>query len=202
MRKATCAYVFLFAGLFPAPRATGQSLPNLYPFPNSSGLLATYNALGQPIDLTAPFFQPLGANGRSCGSCHRPAQGWSLSADELRVRFEATQGLDPVFRTNDGSNCDHDIDTSTLGGRRQAYSLLLNRGLIRIALSVPADAEFRVAGVVNPYGCGDPAVLSVYRRPLPATNLRFLSAVMWDGRESSPQTGTQRIHLRQIRPTC
>jgi hypothetical protein len=25
----------------------------------------------------------------------------------------------------------------------------------------------------------------VYRRPLPSTNLRFLSAVMWDGRESS-----------------
>jgi hypothetical protein len=33
----------------------------------------------------------------------------------------------------------------------------------------------------------------MYRRPLPATNLKFLSAVMWDGRESSPQTGTQKI---------
>ena len=30
--------------------------------------------------------------------------------------------------------------------------------------------------------------MSAYRRPLPATNLRFLSAVMWDGRESSPTT--------------
>jgi cytochrome c peroxidase len=28
--------------------------------------------------------------------------------------------------------------------------------------------------------------LSLYRRPLPATNLRFLTAVMWDGRESVP----------------
>jgi hypothetical protein len=33
----------------------------------------------------------------------------------------------------------------------------------------------------------------MYRRPLPATNLRFLSTVMSDGRESSPQTGTQKI---------
>jgi hypothetical protein len=34
----------------------------------------------------------------------------------------------------------------------------------------------------------------MYRRPLPTTNLRFLSTVMWDGRESSPQTGTQKIN--------
>jgi hypothetical protein len=33
----------------------------------------------------------------------------------------------------------------------------------------------------------------MYRRPLPTTNLRFLSTVMWDGRESAPQTGTQKI---------
>ena len=33
----------------------------------------------------------------------------------------------------------------------------------------------------------------MYRRPLPATNLRFLSKVMFDGRESSSQTGTQKI---------
>jgi hypothetical protein len=28
----------------------------------------------------------------------------------------------------------------------------------------------------------------MYRRPLPATHLRFLSSVMFDGRESSPLT--------------
>jgi cytochrome c peroxidase len=58
---------------------------------------------------------------------------------------------------------------------------------------VPASAEFNVISVVNPYGCGDPSTLSMYRRPLPSTNLRFLSTVMWDGRESSTQTGTQKI---------
>jgi cytochrome c peroxidase len=170
-----------------------QSLPNLFPFPNASGLLETYNAGGGSIDLNNPFFQSLGTNGRSCASCHRPGQGWSISADEVRVRFEVTQGLDPIFRTNDGSNCDHSIDTSTVTGRRKAYSLLLSRGLIRIAIQTPAGAEFDVVGVANPYGCGDPATLSMYRRPLPSTNLRFLSTLMWDGRESSTQTGTQKI---------
>jgi hypothetical protein len=33
----------------------------------------------------------------------------------------------------------------------------------------------------------------MYRRPLPSANLRFLSTLMWDGRESSTQTGTQKI---------
>jgi hypothetical protein len=32
----------------------------------------------------------------------------------------------------------------------------------------------------------------MYRRPLPATNLEFLSTLMWDGRESTPPT-TQKI---------
>jgi len=75
------------------------------------------------------------------------------------------------------------------------YKKLIDRGLFRIALPVPAGAEFELVGVVNPYGCSAPDTLSVYRRPLPAANLRFLSSVMWDGRESSPQTGTQKITI-------
>ena len=170
-----------------------RSLPNLFPLPNPSGFVETYNVNNTSIDLTGPFFQSLGTNGRSCSSCHRPAEAWSVSAAEVRLRFLLTQGLDPIFRTNDGSNCDHNIDTSTLEGRRAAYSLLLSRGLIRIFLPVPANAQFSVVSVENQYGCNDTSTLSMYRRPLPATNLRFLSTVMFDGRESSPQTGTQKI---------
>ena len=58
---------------------------------------------------------------------------------------------------------------------------------------MPETAEFEVVSVQNPYGCDDPSTLSIYRRPLPSTNLRFQSAIMWDGRESSTQTGTQKI---------
>ena len=192
-RKMTEALVCCFIGAFSGLAASGQSLPNLFPFPNSSGVLRTLNAGNGPIDLTGPFFQSLGTNGRSCGSCHRPAQGWGISASEIKVRFEMTQGLDPIFRTNDGSNCDTHIDTSTIHGRRKAYSLLINKALIRVAIAAPSTAEFNVVSVFNPYGCGDPATLSMYRRPLPSTNLRFISTLMWDGRESSSQTGTQKI---------
>ena len=174
-------------------RATAQSLPNLLPLPNPSGLLETYNTNNQPLSLTDAFFQSLGTNGRSCSTCHLPTEGWSISAAEVGLRFLFTQGQDPIFRTNDGSVCDHDIHTSTLEGRAEAYRLLTSRGLIRIALPVPSGAEFTVVNVSNPYHCNDTATLSMYRRPLPATNLRFLSTVMWDGRESSPQTGTQKI---------
>ena len=108
------------------------------------------------------------------------------------VSFFSQSGLGPIFRTNDGSNCDHNVNTSTLEGRRQAYSLLLSRGLIRITMPVPAGAEFTVQSANNPYGCNETATLSMYRRPLPAANLRFLSTVMWDGRESTPPS-TQKI---------
>jgi cytochrome c peroxidase len=192
--KAGKAVVCVIGGLLIGVGANGQSsLPNLFPLPNGSGLLETANEGNGQIDLTGPFFQSLGTNGRSCGSCHRPAQGWGISADEVKFRFLLTQGTDPIFRTNDGSNCDHNIDTSDVEGRRKAYSLLLNKGLIRIAIATPQTAEFQVVSVVNPYGCSDTMTLSMYRRPLPSTNLRFMSTLMWDGRESSTQTDTQKI---------
>ena len=159
-------------------------IPNLQPFPNLTGTSQTLNSAGA-IDLGNPFFQELGTNGRTCASCHLPDQSWTIAAASVKARFDATDGLDPIFRTNDGSNCDHDIDTSTLSGRQNAYSLLTSRGLIRIAINVPASAEFEVVSVQNPYGCDEKSVLSMYRRPLPSTSLRALSAVMWDGRESS-----------------
>ena len=183
----------LVAIVLAATPATAQPLPNLFPLPNRSGFVETYNINNTAIDLTGPFFQSLGTNGRSCSSCHRPGEGWSVSAAEIKLRFLLTRGLDPIFRTNDGSNCDHNISTSTIEGRRAAYSLLLSRGLIRIPLAVPANAQFTVVSVQNPYGCSDTSTLSMYRRPLPTTNLQFLSTVMFDGRESSLQTGTQKI---------
>lgn len=196
MKKRRAAWAgVLLAGFVTAAAAESERLsflPNLFPFPNSTGILKTFNTTGR-LDLTGPFFQSLGTNGRSCASCHQPGEAWSVSAKHVAERFEDSKGLDPIFRTNDGSNCDHTIDTTTVDGRRQAYSLLIRHGLIRVALPVPAGAEFDVVSVSNPYGCSETAMLSTYRRPLPSTNLRFLSTVMWDGRESSAQTGTQPI---------
>jgi cytochrome c peroxidase len=167
-------------------------VPNGTQFPNPGGTSSTYSTTGT-IDLTGPFFQSLGTNGRSCGSCHQPSDGMSVSAAHIQERFEDTRGLDPIFRTVDGSNCNHDIDVSTVAERREAYSLLRTRGLIRIAIPVPANADFDIVSVDNPYFCNETDTISMYRRPLPATNLPFLTAVMFDGRESSPLTGTTKI---------
>ncbi|HSC56936.1 MAG TPA: hypothetical protein VLC51_07010 [Nitrospira sp.] len=182
----------LLLGAVTVVMADSGFLPNLFPFSNPTGILKTFSTTGK-VDLSGPFFQSLGTNGRSCATCHQASDGWTVSAAHVAERFENTQGLDPIFRPNDGSNCDHDIDVSTVDGRRQAYSLLTSRGLIRIALPIPEGAEFEVVSVSNPYGCNETSVLSMYRRPLPSTNLRFLSTVMWDGRESSTRTGTTPI---------
>jgi len=168
-------------------------IPNGVFFPNSGGASQTYSTAGGGIDLTGPFFQSLGTNGRSCGTCHQPSDGMSISAADVQQRFVQTRGKDPIFRPVDGSNCNHNIDVSTFDGMSAAYSLLRTRGLIRIAIAVPANADYRVVSVNNPYGCNESNVISMYRRPLPSTNLSFLSAVMFDGRESSAATGTTKI---------
>src|SRR5215470_15137652 len=195
-RCILCAVLVPAAILIAIAAVRGQQLsliPNGVFFPNPGGASQTYSAINGGIDLTGPFFQSMGTNGRSCATCHQPSDGMSVSAENVQRRFVQTKGLDPIFRAVDGSNCDHGMDVSTVEGRSAAYSLLRTRGLVRIALAVPPNADYQVVRVNNPYGCSEEDVVSVYRRPLPATNLRFLSAVMFDGRESSSATGTTKI---------
>jgi cytochrome c peroxidase len=197
-RRAAATFLLVLAGIFLISRAVNGQLPlsfipNGALFPNPGGASQTYSTIGGGIDQTGLFFQSLGTNGRSCASCHQPSDGMSVSALDVQLRFDLTGGTDPIFRTVDGSNCDHNIDVSTRQGRYSAYSLLRTRGLIRIFLAVPSSANYAVTAVNNPYACNETAVISQYRRPLPATNLPFLSTVMWDGRESSPLTGTTKI---------
>jgi hypothetical protein len=92
---------------------------------------------------------------------------------------------------NDGSNSPN-ADVSTLEARRAAYSMLLTKGVIRVGIGLPAGAEFDLVAVDDPYGYASAAELSLFRRPLPTTNLKFLSTVMWDGRETFPG---QSIHF-------
>jgi len=195
-RGAIVGVLVSLATLLVIAAVSGQQLtfiPNGTFFGNPNGASETYSTAGGGIDLTGPFFQSLGTNGRSCASCHQPSDGMSVAAANVQARFDQTQGLDPIFRTVDGSNCNHSIDVSTLAGREAAYLLLRTRGLIRIAIGVPGNADYQVMSVNNPYGCNETNSISMYRRPLPSTNLRFLSAVMLDGRESTPITGTTKI---------
>jgi cytochrome c peroxidase len=170
------------AAVTAGPVAAGNAIANLFAFDNASGQSQTFNH--GILNPNNPFFKSLGSNGRACVTCHQASEGWSITPEMIRARFEASDGLDPVFRTNDGSNCEG-ADVSTRAARASAFSLLMSRGLIRVGMDVPTGAEFIIESVDDPYSCGGSlSSASMYRRPLPATNLRFLSAIMWDGRES------------------
>src|SRR5258706_2496079 len=84
-------------------------VPNLAGFDDPSGVVRTYSETGN-LDMTGPFFQSLGTNGRSCGSCHQPGDAMTVAAAHLQTRFDQSQRLDPTFRTNDRIDCDPGID--------------------------------------------------------------------------------------------
>jgi hypothetical protein len=165
-----------------------QSLPNF----------STLN--GSHIDGTNTFFKTsFGTNGQSCATCHQPADGFTIhvscgpeipkpSCLSIDDAFDATHGLDPLFRLNDTANRP-DADVSTEDARRKAYSLTLALGVTRIDKGLPAApvvTEFVVAPQNTeqfgplPNAKGQ---LALFRRPLVPTNMRFDSAVLWDGRQ-------------------
>src|ERR1019366_7412163 len=73
-------------------------------FPNPNGHSATISQSGS---MPGPFSMVFGSNGRNCVTCHQSSEAMSVSAAGLQSRFDKTGGTDPVFRTKDGSNCDH-----------------------------------------------------------------------------------------------
>lgn len=137
------------------------------------------------------FFADLGTNGRTCNTCHVVEDGWTITPGHAR-------GLpphDPLFTPNDGSDCP---PTSPSQRPQKALSSqLLNFGLIRIQLAIPATAGYSLVSASNPQRCaiapGSPEAggqLFLFRRPLPTTNLVFDSTIMWDGRESLQKVTT------------
>jgi cytochrome c peroxidase len=167
-----------------AKHGGSSSLHQMQKFRNPTGYAATYTTdPSGRVDLTGDFFTSLGTNGRTCGSCHLPDQGWTIIPSKVQDVFDHTNGLDPVFRLNDGANSPN-ADISTTQKRRQAFSMLLSKALIRVGIGIPAGAEFTLDAVDDPYGYASSTELSLFRRPLPSANLQFLSTVMWDGRET------------------
>ena len=168
-----------------AHEAGAEGHPGIQAFPDATGAIATVNVNGR-VDEHGAFFQSLGTNGRSCSTCHVAAQAMSVSVRDVQRRFLQTRGADPLFAAIDGGNC-----PTARPGSAADHSLLLKNGLIRVFLPLPANAQFSISVVRDPYGCaivpstsGGQPVVSVYRRPLPTANLAFLSAIMFDGRET------------------
>ncbi len=198
-------YLALLAPIVPAaaaliaPVATKSQQggpPNFVDSPNGEGISRTLTTK-RGFDETNPFFKPLGTNGRTCATCHPVDQGMTISPDYAAQVFANTAGLDPLFATVDGTNSP-EADMSTPGARMESCSMLLTKGLIRIGRPMPANAEFTLIAVDDPYHYASAKELSLFRRPLPSTNLRFLSTVMWDGRELAPKGTVQQALQSQI----
>ncbi len=194
------AHALKMGKLFPEPSTGTQTTPAVIPRleidPDPSGAVATFQPNGPTKTANNAFFQSLGTNGRSCFTCHQPQDGWTISAEHVRDRFRENSD-DPLFRLIDGATCPSD-DVSTPRAKRKAYSLLLEKGLIRNGIALPSPRQFEIVDVTDPYNCtansttGLSAIpttstttgtVSLYRRPLPTTNLGFLSTLLWDGRE-------------------
>jgi len=192
-------YPAALAAPLPAqPQASAPAQPTGWQLiPNADGLLGIYRDGGSVHPRGNAFFEPLGSNGRSCATCHAPSSGMSLSTHDIRARFLATAGRDPLFAPVDGVDCPSKGPASSPA----AHSLLLRKGLFRVFLPVPKqtndlsavglpphEVEFTVSVVHDPNGCNtDPAytthvdpvtqevtqMVSVYRRPRMAANLKF-----------------------------
>jgi cytochrome c peroxidase len=175
-------------GVQPAPAV----IPRFEIDRDPGGAIATFQPGVATFPFNNAFFQNLGTNGRTCFTCHQPQSGWTVGSADVAARFAASAGTDPIFRLVDGATCPS-ANVSTLAAKRRAYTLLIDKGLIRIGLPMPAGGHFEVVSVNDPYDCTtNPAtgltsstsgIVSIYRRPLPSTNLGFLSTIMWDGRE-------------------
>ena len=178
----SCALAITALALPTATRSQNAGAPaNFVDSINGEGVsrtLTTYPG----FDLNNPFFKPLGINGRTCATCHPVGQGMTITPDYAVQVFNATQGLDPLFAPVDGAN-NPKADMSTLAARQANCSMMLTRGLFRVGISMLPNAEFTIQTIDDPYGYANSLDVSCFRRPLPATNLRFLATVMWDGRE-------------------
>jgi hypothetical protein len=196
LSRALIAAAALFAGLAAArgevperwwAPGEGRVFPEQLDYPNEFGTLRLLLTGGALDTRGHPFFQPLGANGRACVTCHQPADGMSLSAGTARDRWERTGGKDPLFAAIDGSNC-----PTLPQSERASHSLLLERGLFRIQRpwptrewnGRPVTPDFTIEVVRDPNGCNTgprfgpkAGNISVYRRPRPLANMKYLLAV-------------------------
>jgi hypothetical protein len=154
-----------------------DQIPNNLPIFDSAGLGASFHPAGY-IDLSNNFFTPQGTNGRDCGTCHTPEDGWSLKPSTATLMFTLTDGMHPLF----ANNLDTDTptaDMSTVEARWNATTML-RQGKFTRRVAPPAVRDYEVTAASDPFGVGTTSSLWFFRRPLPTAN--FLShTVMWDG---------------------
>jgi cytochrome c peroxidase len=192
-------------------------------FKDSTGKVTSYQPGGATTTTDNAFFSGgITNNGRTCFTCHQPQNGWEISPPEILAQYILTRGKAALFQPIDAAVCPNAPGATSLFPDWhfvKARSQLFNRGNFRISLNAPnalgpqapdesymtfggnTNPEWVLTVDYDPYGCesdsehGLPAnLISVYRRPLPATNVAFLRQdhsnlnpakfdIMWDARE-------------------
>jgi hypothetical protein len=187
--------------------ANGAAFPNESTTPGGAGHPFFRDFDGSP----AAGGGTIQTNGRSCVNCHEPTAAMGITPPQVQARFNEIKtdsnfpsrgtgrGHHPLFRRFDGTNGPL-APLNTEGERLATTSLIRQKGLIRIPFNLPANRDYDVTLVVNnvPASNGaqgltvgvraaanSTALVSFYRRPLLSANTRFISAVMWDGRETA-----------------
>ena len=87
-----------------------------------------------------PFFAELGTNGRVCFTCHRPAQGWTITPEGCTTVHRVARPRSDLPHQRRIQCEGADVSTLANGGALQPAA---GGGVIRIGLEVPAEAEFR-----------------------------------------------------------
>ena len=160
--------------------STVKPLPTSITTDNPGGSATTSATSGIDLTATNGFFHNFGTNGRTCGTCHKVDQGWSFAS----AAIASLPANDPIF-VFDGSDCLAPGQANT--NPTVQSTALLRQGLIRVELPILDSADYTLTAYTDPFGCGsDPRVtkvLRLYRRPLPTANAKYLTTIMWDGRE-------------------
>uniref|UniRef100_Q022G0 Cytochrome c domain-containing protein n=1 Tax=Solibacter usitatus (strain Ellin6076) TaxID=234267 RepID=Q022G0_SOLUE len=146
---------------------------------NAGGFSSSVTA-GRSVDLTGPYFQAQGSNGRSCSTCHLQQEAWSITPETIRLLFVQTAGTHPIFNPLDADNPEGDL--SSAQARSMGYSMMLTRGVFRRGGAPAAVREWDVIAVDDPHGYANVNRIVQWRRVMPTINFRLGSAtVAWDG---------------------
>jgi cytochrome c peroxidase len=170
-----------------------DEIPNNLPIPDPSGFAASFHPAGS-VDLSN-FFTPQGTNGRHCGTCHAPENGWSITPATVALMFLLTGGTDPLFV----NNLDTDTPTSDMStpAARWRSTTMLRQGKFTRKVAPPAVRDYEVIAANDPFGVGTTSSLWFFRRPLPTANFRS-ATVMWDG-ANTVSTGLRDGLIKQAR---
>jgi cytochrome c peroxidase len=154
-----------------------DQIPNNLPIPDSAGLAASFHPAGF-VDLSNNYFTPQGTNGRQCGTCHAPENGWSITPATVTLMFLLSGGTDPLFV----NNLDTDTPTSDMSSvvARWNSTTMLRQGKFTRKVAPPATRDYEVVAANDPFGDGTTSSLWFFRRPLSTANFRA-NTVMWDG---------------------